>query len=135
MTIVEWLKRDEGRRAIPYQDTRGFWTVGYGHKMTNPLSDAAMDQILADDIQAATDAARAVAPTWAQLTPARQEVLIMMAFNLGQAGLAKFRLLFQALSQEDYAGAAREMLDSTWATQVGDRATRLARQMETGMPG
>jgi lysozyme len=129
------LRRDEGTRSIAYQDTRGHWTVGIGHNLETPLPAAVIDLLFQYDVLAATEAAILVTPTWAQLTPVRQGVLVNMAFNLGQAGLAAFKMMFRALAQGDYAGAAREMLDSTWATQVGDRATRLARQMATGERG
>lgn len=39
MTILEQLKRDEGRRPMPYQDSRGIWTAGYGHNMRAQLQE------------------------------------------------------------------------------------------------
>jgi lysozyme len=131
MTILEQLKRDEGRRPQPYQDTRGVWTVGYGHNLTTgALSEDAMAQILADDLQAADTACRQL-PIWQRLSDARKGVLLNMCFNLGFAGLMQFRSMYVALETGDYETAAAEMLDSTWARQVGARADRLARQMET----
>jgi GH24 family phage-related lysozyme (muramidase) len=129
------LRRDEGSRSIAYQDTRGHWTVGIGHNLETPLPAAVIDLLFQYDVLAATEAAILVTPTWAQLTPGRQEVLRDMAFNLGQAGLAAFKMLFRALAQGDYAGAAREMLDSDAARQLPARYTRLARQMATGERG
>jgi lysozyme len=43
----------------------------------------------------------------------------------------RFPKMHLALAAGDYPGAAREMLDSDWAQQVGDRADRLAQQMVT----
>lgn len=129
MTLLDQLKRDEGRRPTPYQDTRGIWTVGYGHNLTTgALSEDAMSQILADDVLAADTACRTL-PIWPRLSEARQGVLLNMAFNLGFAGLMQFRQMYVALEAGDYARAATEMLDSTWARQVGQRALRLAKQM------
>ena len=129
MTILEQLKRDEGRRPLPYQDTRGVWTVGYGHNLTSgALSEAAMSQILADDLLTADTACRQLA-IWQRLSEARKGVLLNMCFNLGFAGLMNFRKMYVALETGDYETAAVEMLDSTWARQVGNRAERLARQM------
>ena len=51
MTILEQLKRDEGMRRTAYQDSLGVWTVGVGHNLAVPLSDAAIEQILADDVR------------------------------------------------------------------------------------
>ena len=136
MTLLEQtadsLKRDEGRRPKPYQDTQGVWTVGYGHNLSGgpPLSEAAMTQILEDDLLLVDTACRAL-PVWYALSPARQGVLLNMAFNLGFDGLLRFQQMHAALRAGDYERAAREMLDSRWAQQVGARADRLAKQMET----
>ena len=40
--------------------------------------------------------------------------------------------MLNALQDGRYADAAKAMLDSKWAKQVGDRARRLAQQMESG---
>ena len=55
-----------------------------------------------------------------------------MAFNLGVAGLLKFKKMIAALEKRDYDTAAIEMLDSQWAKQVGQRSQELSRQMRTG---
>ena len=55
-----------------------------------------------------------------------------MAFNMGVAGLLEFRQMLAEVQTADWPGAAAEMLSSKWATQVGDRAHRLALQMTTG---
>jgi lysozyme len=129
MTLSEQLRRDEGQRRTAYQDTRGVWTVGVGHNLRVPLSDAAMTQILTDDIEVAERACRTL-PIWSGLSEPRQGVLLNMTFNLGFEGLMRFRKMYEALVVHDYARAAEEMLDSDWASQVGARADRLARQMQ-----
>jgi lysozyme len=128
MTLVEQLRRDEGVRSTAYQDTGGIWTVGVGHNLRMPLTTDAINQILADDIQAAETGCLAL-PIWKDLSEARKGVLLNMCFNLGFAGLMQFRLMYAALEARDYARAAAEMLDSRWARQVGARADRLAKQM------
>lgn len=129
MTPIEQLKRDEGRRTQPYQDTRGVWTVGYGHNLTTgALSEAAISQILRDDLQIVETQCLSL-PIWTGLSDARRGVLLNMAFTLGFAGLMRFRHLFAMLDAQDYEAAALAMLESTWAGQVGARATRLAQQM------
>jgi len=40
--------------------------------------------------------------------------------------------MIQAIRDDDYASAAREMMNSKWAGQVGTRAERLSRMMSTG---
>jgi lysozyme len=55
-----------------------------------------------------------------------------MSFNLGQTRLAGFQRLREAVKEQDWEQAAAELLDSKWATQVGQRAVRLAEQMRRG---
>jgi len=55
-----------------------------------------------------------------------------MAFNLGFNGLMQFKRMWKHLGRHDYPGAAKEMLNSKWAFQVGNRAIELAKIMRTG---
>ena len=124
------LKRDEGRKTRPYQDSKGIWTVGYGTNLTaGSLSEAAISQMLMDRLLDVETACLAL-PIWPELSEARKGVLLNMGYNLGFAGLMGFREMYAALEAGDYQAAAREMLDSKWARDVGARADRLAKRME-----
>jgi lysozyme len=59
-------------------------------------------------------------------------VLVEMIFNMGVKGLMSFRRMLAALGRADYQEAAREMLNSRWAEQVGARAVELANIMREG---
>jgi lysozyme len=54
-----------------------------------------------------------------------------MAFNLGNR-LKGFKKFLSALNMGQWDDAAREMMDSKWATQVGKRAERLRDMVLTG---
>ena len=69
----------------------------------------------------------------AQIDETRQHVLMDMCFNLGTTGLLKFKAMLTAVEARDFDRAAGEMLNSTWARQVGDRAQTLAAMMKTGV--
>jgi lysozyme len=84
-----------------------------------------------DSDSAAADLDRHVA-WWRTLDPARQRVLLNMCFNMGWPVFSQFARFFSAVAQHRWDDAAIEMLASRWATQVGDRATRLATVMRTG---
>lgn len=60
-------------------------------------------------------------------------VLINMAFNMGIAGLLKFKNMLAAIEACNYPLAAAEMSTSLWARQVKGRAVELAEQMRTGV--
>ena len=55
-----------------------------------------------------------------------------MMFNLGKTRLSKFVKMRDAIEDHDYNRAAKEMLDSKWADQVGNRAVELAELMRGG---
>lgn len=131
--LCQEVTRDEGRRRSPYYDSVGKLTIGVGWNLTdNPLPDEVVDLLLKISLARAERDALALFPSLYSLSDARQRVLVNMAFNLGISRLGGFRRLRSAVAEEDFAGAAREMLDSKWARQVGLRAHRLAKLMEEG---
>lgn len=67
-----------------------------------------------------------------ELNAPRQVAIIDMLFDLGLPKLLSFKKMINALNEHDYETAAKEMLDSKWARQVGDRAKELAKIVETG---
>lgn len=138
------LSRDEGRRSTVYDDdtglpivpgsiVRGHPTVGIGRALdVNPLTDAEIDLLFDNGVVKVERELDANLPWWRQLTDARQRVLVNMCFNLGIGGLLKFQNALGAMRFHDYETAAKEMADSLWYTQVGDRAKRLCKMMREG---
>ena len=57
-------------------------------------------------------------------------ILCEMTFQMGPAGVGKFKNMLIALQNQSYAEAAAEMLDSRWAKQTPNRAKKLSSQME-----
>ena len=90
------------------------------------------DFILKRDLETAERAVKDAFPWWWKLDDARQFVLVDMAFNMGIAGLKGFKKMLAAMEQGEYQTAAKEMLASKWAVQVGRRAVELAKIMQTG---
>lgn len=137
MDLKQQIERDEGCRLTPYQDSLGFWTVGYGHKMSpsdphGPIGQEYADELLTKDIARTTGHLYAELPWTKQLDGTRQGCLLNMAFNVGVSGLLKFSKTLQLVHAGEFVAASKEMLNSTWAKQVGPRATRLSQQMNTG---
>lgn len=140
--LILELRRDEGVRYAPYNDTMGIQTVGVGHNMKAcplpagwkaPLTDAQVDTLLAADIESVRKALDARLPWWSTLDDVRQRVLANMAFNMGIQGLLGFKNTLAAVQAGRYADAAQGMAASAWARQVGARAARLAQAMKTGV--
>lgn len=136
MNLKELLIKHEGLRLDLYQCPAGFWTIGVGRNLeANGISEDEAMLLLQNDInrcEASITQLDSFSGFWPALTEARQAVLISMAFNLGMAGLLRFKKMIAALQALDFQQAAEEMLDSQWATQVGQRAVELSSMMETG---
>jgi len=58
--------------------------------------------------------------------------MLNMTFNMGRARLAGFKKFLACLKANDFVDAADQMMDSAWATQVGQRAVRLRDMMLEG---
>ena len=135
--LVDQIKQDEGLRLTAYWDPIGkVWTVGYGHTGPDVTEGtvwtlAQAEAALAEDLNTAADEVDRAFP-WAEgMGVIRWAVLVNMAFNMGLSRLEEFHMALAAMQSGDYETAAAQMLNSLWASQVGDRAMRLAQQMET----
>ena len=128
--ITADLKRDEGFVSHAYQDSKGFWTIGYGRLIDERLGGGITESealgLLERDIhQTFADLDRTL-PWWRALPPFQQRGLVNMAFNLGLPRLLTFKKMLAALQTGDGERAAIEALDSIWAGQVKGRADRIA---------
>lgn len=133
MDIREQLSRDEGVRSFPYVDTVGKTTIGVGRNLTDVgISSDEIDLLLNNDISRAEAALASSLPWTASLDDARRGALTNMVFNMGIGGVLEFTNMLAAFQSANWEAAATAMLDSRWAGQVGDRATRLAEQVRTG---
>ncbi len=136
--LIAELKQDEGCKLHAYKDTRGIWTIGYGHATKDIHEGLVWTQAQAD-AQLHADALNHgleleyYLPWMVTLDSVRRRVLWNMAFNLGVNGLLAFKNTLAMVKSGNYIGAAGGMLASKWATQVPNRAKRLARHMELGI--
>lgn len=123
----------EGLRLTPYHDTVGKLTIGVGRNLDDRgISDAEALLLLDNDIVDVCAHLDAMLSWWRKLDDARQRVLADMCFNLGIGRLLTFKRALRAMQFGNFQEAAHHMLSSQWARQVGRRAKRLARMMETG---
>ncbi len=129
--LQDELARDEGYRDKPYKDSVGILTIGYGHNLNIPMCKEALQVQLTHDIRVHLEECRGL-PYWDTLDPVRRRVVCNMVFNLGMRRFLKFNRLNIALLNGNYNSAAVEMMDSKWFNQVGNRAERLVKTMETG---
>ena len=131
--LVEQLERHEGLRLKPYRDTVGKLTLGIGRNLDDKgITPQEARMLLHNDIEYFKRSIEVNIGVYSRLNDCRQNVLLNMAFNLGIAGLKTFKNMLLALENSDYEEAAKQMLSSKWASQVGGRALELAGQMRTG---
>ena len=131
--MIEQIKKHEGFRGQPYLCSAGKTTIGYGRNLeANPLTEDEAEILLRNDVAKVVEDLQEGILCWHKLNDARKAVLINMMFNLGVSGFYGFRKFIAALEQGFFELAAKEMLDSKWSFQVGERSVELARQMTTG---
>ena len=141
--LREELKVDEGCIEEIYLDHLGYHTFGIGHLITNKdkewgepvgtkISTKRINECFKNDIEIVFKELDRNLSWWRELPDDIQLVLANMCFNLGITRLKKFKKFLTALSEKDWELAATEMMDSRWATQVGQRAVRLQKRVLKG---
>jgi lysozyme len=131
--LVEQLKRHEGFKSKAYKCLSDRLTIGYGRNIEDRgITKEEAEYLLMNDIRECTADLEFYLPFWLTLDNARKDILINMCFNLGMTRLAMFKRFLKAVEEGDFDKAAKEMLNSKWAKQVGNRAIELAAQMKTG---
>lgn len=146
--LVNQLHEHEGYRNKAYKDTVGVLTIGYGHnceawpvegveKVGDTITLEQANLLFSNDLSLCMGQVEYALPWIMNLGFARRAVLVNMTFNMGLGsvasgrGLMGFKKMLAAVEKGDYETAAKEMLNSKWATQVGSRATTLSEQMRT----
>jgi lysozyme len=131
MDLTSTLKQEEGFRSTPYADSLGFWTIGYGHKMMGrkqtPITQADAERWLAEDISIASSKVDELVGKDAPQEV--KDIVTCMCFQLGIAGVKKFKNTLRLIRAKDYEGASKEMLKSEWANQTPARALRMSELM------
>ena len=125
MSEIEQLKQDEGFRAKLYYCSEGKPTIGYGLNLESGITEEEAEVILALRVDKIRNSLNETFP-WFDIAPLEiQDVMTNMVYQMGLAGLLKFKRTLKYLEFRQYDSAAREMLSSRWAKQTPERASRL----------
>jgi lysozyme len=134
MNVYDQIMRDEGLRLQAYQDSRGVWTIGYGTNLQVLVIDEPTARAwMTREVERIRQVFEIRLPWAKTLDEPRAAALLNLAYNVGVIGLLKFRRMLETLQGGDYAQAAAEIRSSLYATQVGPRAQRIARQIQEGV--
>src|SRR5205814_9917335 len=98
--LIADLRQAEGIRTTVYDDAtgqairpgstvHGHPTIGCGHRIDLPLTDAIIDALLDADITAAVQALDLALPWWTSCTEPQQRALVELVFNMGLHGLER----------------------------------------------
>ena len=152
--FIQKLIAHEGLRLEVYKDSLGIDTIGIGRNLedrgitkeeldwmdipnmaivhTMGITEADAMYLAENDVQIVEEELVRAHPCVNKLDAVRQLVVMDMAFNMGVPRLCKFKNMWNAIHEENYIAAAKEMLDSRWAIQVKSRSTKLANAMHNG---
>ena len=142
--IYENLSEEEGEKLVAYTDTRGYTTVGIGHccssnpikliigreiKVGQSITPEESKKIFDHDLVNVLSDLQKL-DFFKSLSEHEQYVLIDLTFNLGYAGLLKFKHFLEAMREHDNKSAIAELKNSAWFHQVGRRAQYLINLLE-----
>lgn len=108
-------------------DPEAVFTIGGGTRITRQQAREMEDLYMRTALRALQT--RPDTRWFNTLPPQAQVVMLDMSYNLGSH--FRFPRMFDALQRGDYNAAADEILDSRYAGQVGNRATRNADMMRS----
>jgi lysozyme len=139
-SCLDLVKRSEGLRLAPYLDLAGYWTVGYGHKLTSAelaagdrmrtITEPDAMLLLIDDVDyAASQVQRLVRVA---LSQGQLDALVDFVYNLGERRLAESTLL-KILNQGNYRDAGQQLLRWDMAGDEHLAGLTLRRQAELAL--
>ena len=125
--VIDRQRMFEGFRTVPYVDTLGYASVGYGsrvyhgHPVTRQypfiITKAEAVVMLKASILDSISVCHGIYPKWYDLTGIQREVLCHMAYQLGNK-LKQFKKMNRCIDEGDTEGIAYQMGDSLWAKQT-----------------
>ncbi len=144
MLVVNLIVQFEHAYATPYKDVRGYYHVGVGHLLSysngglnylgnpkrNTYSITEITELFHSDLKIAITNAKKQFKSFDKQDYKVKLILCDLSFNLGGAGIAKFKNFTRYINEFDYANAANELQYSNvkskklspYYKQVGVRA-------------
>ena len=138
--LREELAEDEGCKYEIYLDHLGLPTMGIGHLITKDdpeyglsvgtvVEQSRVQSAFNLDITVTLEDCQRLYKDFNDLPEEVQLIIANMMFNLGYPRLSKYKGMQAHVDARDWPGAADEMVDSKWYTQVPNRARRLVDRM------
>ena len=130
-SAVSRLQTEEGFRSLPYVDTTGHLTIGFGCNLDAGWSKDLATIVLTYQTQQVYNTLTVY--WWASgLDDVRMSVVVDIGFNLGIHGLLNFVNMLSAIGKKDWQKAHDELLDSDAARHLPARYNALAALLLSG---
>ena len=148
----EQEKLNEGCKECVYKDSRGIPTIGVGFNLSKPgattdienvgadygkvingsecLTDSQIEQLFNKDMDTAVSCVSGWISNWSSIGETRQSAVADMSFNLGCGKIKDFHKMKSDIEAKEFSAAAKEMQNSTWCSQVGQRCAHDMECME-----
>jgi len=124
--LKQQLRKHEGLRLKPYRCTAGKLTIGYGRNIeSNGISKQEAEIMLDNDIQICLQDMQTLFTNFDNLPIDIQVVILNMRYNMGATGIRAFKNMITAIEKQDWKNMAKNMKNSKWYEQVGNRAKEL----------
>jgi len=121
--LINNIKRHEGFKGIPYIDTEGHSTIGYGTKL--PITEEEGELLLKHRLNKFENELKNKWNAYSTLPKDVQEMCLEMVYQMGINGFLKFKKMIKALEEKDYDKAYAEGIDSLWYYQTPNRAVKV----------
>ena len=147
--VTSLLMFEEGTNpqgvCVPYIDSRGYPTIGYGQlcaaytvstdidarnacsSYANGCTAAKAKQWLSNEIDQKTNCitgSSSINSAYNKASDYRKAIITSMAYQMGCDGLAGFTNTLNLMANGQWESASKEMLNSRWASQTPERAQR-----------
>ena len=130
--LKDRIKKNEGYSDRPYQDQLGFYTIGYGHLISENENNYYKKKYKKNHFENVFEIDFKKAHNQYKRnffkkhhTALEKELLIEMLFQLGEKGVSKFKKMLYFLNKKQKFMASLEMLDSLWYLQTPERVKNL----------
>lgn len=152
LSIIDRVTFHEGSRTKVYSDTLGVPTVGVGFNLTrgdapnllkkiganiekiksgkSELTDTQVKMLLHYTLTQAKKDCISIIKNFETLPNSIKGVLIEMTFALGRSRFLGFKRFIANIESRKFKSAAKELISSKWAKQVGNRAKTLSNIIE-----
>ena len=136
--LTDQLIRHEGMELRLYKCPENKWTIGAGRNLEDRgITEEEARYLLKNDIEISISELQRAFNWFHLLDDTRQMAIVDLHFNLGLNRLKTFKktigLLEEAIEgRVTWSQVSDELLDSKWATQVGQRAKQIAGMIQFG---